>query len=230
MKYFTSRDGQAGVDRIERDYLCQGSLKILPVADPAFWIPETYGVSKNNETDTIGINVIASDRFLMYGGSLAPQKVKEAYIELIYRLRSRNLKWQLFTNGMLDDTIFAEEILKCCKETEDKLCVPKSTAELVQLEANYMVVFGARLHSMICAYALGVPLAGFIWDEKVVHFVEMAKLEKQFLSENEITGAAMFEMLMKALQGKDSSINRDCWKLKTKATIFAFLDEIQNGM
>lgn len=91
-----------------------------------------------------------------------------------------------------------------------------------------MAVFGTRLHSMICAYSLGVPVAGFIWDEKIIHFAEMAKLEDFFLRESEITGKAMYDVLMKALQNKGDVTNREFWKNTTKKSIFEFLNTLKS--
>lgn len=226
VKYFSSRDGQAGVDRLKSDYV-EKEIRVLPAADPAFWIPETYHVARNEKSNTIGINVISPDIFLRYGGKLQPEDVKEAYIVLINRLKEKNFKWQIFTNGMQVDNIFALEIAKICNAKEDEIHIPKSDIELASMEANYMAVFGSRLHSMICAYSLGVPIAGFIWDEKITHFAEMAKLETVFLAENEVNGEAMFNVLMKAVQTEDNPENRIYWKETTPKAIFEFLDSIE---
>ena len=226
VKYFSSRDGQAGVDRLKSDYV-EKEIRVLPAADPAFWIPETYHVARNEKSNTIGINVISPDIFLRYGGKLQPEDVKEAYIVLINRLKEKNFKWQIFTNGMQVDNIFALEIAKICNAKEDEIHIPKSDFELASMEANYMAVFGSRLHSMICAYSLGVPVAGFIWDEKITHFAEMAKLETVFLAENEVNGEAMFNVLMKAVQTEDNPENRIYWKETTPKAIFEFLDSIE---
>ena len=226
VKYFSSRDGQAGVDRLKSDYV-EKEIRVLPAADLAFWIPETYHVARNEKSNTIGINVISPDIFLRYGGKLQPEDVKEAYIVLINRLKEKNFKWQIFTNGMQVDNIFALEIAKICNAKEDEIHIPKSDIELASMEANYMAVFGSRLHSMICAYSLGVPVAGFIWDEKITHFAEMAKLETVFLAENEVNGEAMFNVLMKAVQTEDNPENRIYWKETTPKAIFEFLDSIE---
>ena len=226
VKYFSSRDGQAGVDWLKSDYV-EKEIRVLPAADPAFWIPETYHVARNEKSNTIGINVISPDIFLRYGGKLQPEDVKEAYIVLINRLKEKNFKWQIFTNGMQVDNIFALEIAKICNAKEDEIHIPKSDFELASMEANYMAVFGSRLHSMICAYSLGVPVAGFIWDEKITHFAEMAKLETVFLAENEVNGEAMFNVLMKAVQTEDNPENRIYWKETTPKAIFEFLDSIE---
>lgn len=143
---------------------------------------------------------------------------------MLERLTEQGFSWQLFTNGMVEDNAFANELAECCGLDRKSVSIPKSDLELATMEANYMAVFGTRLHSMICAYSLGVPVAGFVWDEKVIHFAEMAKLEELFLKETEITGKAMFETLMKALQKKDDSENRNYWKNTTKRTIFEFLN------
>ena len=229
VRYFTSRDGEPGVKRLELDYAENNTgLKILPAADPAFWIPETYHVKRNKNADTIGINVIAPDRFRVYGGTLQPSDIKAAYLIMLDRLTEHGFSWQLFTNGMQDDNVYAFELSKHYNLTEQGIHIPKSDTELVNMEANYRAIFGARLHSMICAYLLGVPVAGFIWDEKIIHFAEMARLKELFLEESTVTGDAMFEVLMKALQREDDAENRHYWKNTTKNTIYEFLSSIES--
>src|SRR5699024_9758719 len=122
--------------------------------------------------------------------------------------------------GMREDNDFAMELATCCHARESQVCIPKSDRDLANIEANYKAVFGARLHSMICAYSFGVPVAGFIWDEKIVHFAEMAKLESCFLREQDINGKAMFDVLLHSLHQEEDSDNRICWKETTKKTIF----------
>lgn len=61
---------------------------------------------------------------------------------------------------------------------------------------------------------------------RMVNFVAPISLEDLFLQESEITGEAMFEVLMKALQMEDDIENRNYWKNATKDTIFKFLDDV----
>lgn len=164
----------------------------------------------------------------MYGGTLPPEEVKKAYITMLDKLSKRGFTWQLFTNGMREDNDFAFELANAVQGgKEERVHIPGSASELVGMVANYKAVFGARLHSMICAYSFGVPVSGIIWDEKIVHFAEMAKMENLFLREKEITGEAMFDNVMKSLQREDDSKNRDFWKNTTRKTIFEFLDSIK---
>ena len=61
---------------------------------------------------------------------------------------------------------------------------------------------------------------------RMVNFVAPISLEDLFLQESEITGEAMFEVLMKALQMEDDIENRNYRKNATKDTIFKFLDDV----
>ncbi len=61
---------------------------------------------------------------------------------------------------------------------------------------------------------------------RMVNFVAPISLEDLFLQESEITGEAMFEVLMKALQMEDDIENRNYWKNATKDTIFKFSDDV----
>ncbi len=171
--------------------------------------------------------MITPDQFLAYGGTLKPEVVKSAYLDFLQILTKNGFEWQLFTNGLAADNEFAKELAQCCDVRADDVICPTSDVELANLEASYMVVFGARLHSMICAYSFGVPVAGFIWDEKITHFSEMVKLDDLFLKEHEITGKAMYEVLMKALQKKEDIKNREYWKNTTQKTIGDFLETLK---
>ena len=226
VKYFTTRDMQPGVNRLISDYLDGGKFKILQAADPGFWIPETYGVKRNKTPHVIGINIIAPNRFQIYGGNLTPEAVKDAYCGMLDKLTKAELTWELFTNGMAVDNEFALKLAECAHIPMNRVRIPKTDHELAELESNYKAVFGARLHSMICAYSLGIPVAGFIWDEKITRFVQMAKLEELFLYESDVTGGAMFDVLQKALAKPDDEANRNYWKQTTKDTIFSFLNSI----
>lgn len=83
VKYFTSRDGQAGVNRLQRDYVENSKLIVLPAADPAFWIPETYGVTRNVYSQLIGINVIAANRFILLVVRLLLKKLRKPMLRCL---------------------------------------------------------------------------------------------------------------------------------------------------
>lgn len=105
----------------------------------------------------------------------------------------------------------------------EKIEFCNSDIDLVRIESSYKTIFGARPHSMICACSLGIPVAGFIWDEKVVHFAEMVHLEDYFLKEIEVPGKDMYEVLLKVFNSIDDVNNRNLWRNKTKDSIFEFL-------
>ena len=44
----------------------------------------------------------------------------------------------------------------------EKIEFCNSDIDLVRIESSYKAIFGARLHFMICAYSLSIPVAGFI--------------------------------------------------------------------
>ena len=232
VKMFTSRDGVPGVQRLKKYYVENAELKVYAVADPAYWIPETYNINKkekSKEKRIIGINIIAPDRFRLYGGFLSPEEVKMSYRNFFRLLDDANVKWEIFTNGMRDDIQFALELLKEEKLDKEKLITPNSDIELANIISNYYAVFAGRLHAAICAYSLKIPVAGFTWDEKILRFAEMANIKKAFLNETEISEQNMFEALRCAINEQSNSDDdaREKWRELTQKSIFEFLDSVE---
>lgn len=225
VKVITSRDGAAGVERLRNDYHINNGILCAGVGDVAFWIPECYKVQRKQMNETIGINLIYGNIFKRYGSSLPEKELIKTYVDLLKKLDNENLEWELFTNGLPSDYKFGIKLLKLYGNTHKKIKVPKSDTDLVGMISGYKVILGARLHACICAYSLGVPFIGFIWDEKLYYFSKMAHLEKHFVSELELSG----EVLYQKITGKDSIYTaeqieqRKMWKEKTKEYINLFL-------
>nr|WP_303181967.1 polysaccharide pyruvyl transferase family protein [Lachnoclostridium phocaeense] len=226
VKMITTRDGYVGAERLKSDYITSKSIRILPVGDPAFWIPECYGKRKQSG-DKVGINLIRGDIYTDYGWrKLSEKQLIEAYSELIEILNREEIEWEFFTNGLPEDYIFGLKVLKNCgmeENIKETIVVPKDAEDLIRVISRYRGILGARLHACICAYSLDVPVSGFVWDEKMLHFAEMARLEEFFLDEEEFTGMELFVKLQKAIRGIYDQKNRENWKRCTQKSINEFL-------
>lgn len=227
VKVITSRDGVAGVERLRNDYYINNGISCAGVGDVAFWIPECYQIYSKQLGETIGINLIYGKIFRRYGNKLSEKKLLDIYVELLKRLDYEGIEWELFTNGLQSDYKFGIKVLKAYGNTKKEIRVPKSDIDLINIIDDYRVILGARLHACICAYSLNIPFVGFIWDEKLYYFAQMAHLEKHFVSELELSA----EVLYQKITGKDSMYNteqleqRKMWKEKTKEYINLFLEE-----
>ena len=226
VRMFTTRDMDEGIRKLREDYQIGDHVDCCIAADPAFWIPECYGVKRDRDNGIIGINVLNGKNFRSYGGSLSSDKVIDFYCELLHELDKRQLKWELFTNGMRKDYQCGEKILQKYGKPSIQIKVPKTAADAVKLVSSYKAVLGARLHVCICAYAMDVPFTGLSWDEKFVHFAEMAKIEDLFYSEKELDPKRIADKLsLIAEQGYSYDVeNRNYWKQKTAFYLNQYID------
>lgn len=227
VKMFTTRDGESGKKKLENCYLDRPGIEVLSVGDPAFWIPECYGVEKVQKADVIGINLIRGRIFSDYGYATTEPQLIDLYCDIIHKFEKCGVEWELFTNGMEADYLFGKNVLKKCNLNEVNIRIPGSAQELVEMIAGYRGIVGARLHACICAYSLDVPLVGYIWDEKLLRFAEIAGIRDVFLEENELTGDHIYEKLQIALKSRYNRELRESWKLKTRDSIQQFLTALK---
>ncbi|MCM1181108.1 MAG: polysaccharide pyruvyl transferase family protein [Clostridium sp.] len=224
VKCITTRDGMYGLEKLRTCYLKQGTkIHSEAVGDPAFWIPECYGVKRKKNNGKIGVNLIRTGVFADYGLKVTEEQLVDIYCKLIKRLEQEHVEWEFFTNGLPVDYMAGRNILQKCGMPEREIVVPESAKELVEIIAGYKGIIGARLHACICAYSLDVPLAGFIWDEKMLRFAQIARLEQNFLKEEELTGDAIYERLREMLNKDYDRESRNSWKQKTKDSIDNFI-------
>lgn len=227
VKIITSRDGKHGADRLKNDYKLSPRIICGGVGDVAFWIPDCYQIGKEIHTDTVGINIINGNTFRRYNKSLTEEQLLSIYQELLILLDKNNIKWELYTNGLDIDYQFGKKLLLKYGNTNIEIKVPHSDKELIQLICGYKKILGARLHSCICAYAIGKPFVGFIWDEKLFYFSKMASIYQCFVEEEELSGELLYKKLSShEIELTEEQINiREAWKYKTKEYIDKFLKE-----
>lgn len=227
VKMFTTRDGESGIKKIISDYVNPNfHMDIRSVGDVAFWIPETYQNSIHllpKRRHTIGINLIRGQIFEDYGHHISEEQLIEIYCGFITMLDNMNFKWELFTNGLPSDYVFGEKLLRRLKRSDVEIISCKRAENLIQLTLQYQAILGARLHSCICAYALDIPMIGFIWDEKMLNFSVCTGLQNFFLSEKDLTSESLYQCMLDAMQYKYNNDLRNDLKNKTQKSIADFL-------
>ena len=228
VKTFTTRDMDEGIRKLRNDYQIREHVKCAAAGDPAFWIPECYGVSAKKDREIIGVNVIIGENFRKYGGTLSEDAVIDFYCGVLKKLDELHLRWELFTNGIPADLEFGKRILKQYGKPDLPVVVPSSAGDAAELIASYRVILGARLHACICAYALDIPLAGLLWDEKLVHFAHMAKIDELFFNESELDPSVLAGKLADLYDhGYTYDIeNRKYWKEQTRLHIHEFINSL----
>ena len=222
----TTRDGQDGVRIIKNEYL-KRDIPCDYVGDPALWVPETYRNKYSRAesvTPLVGINIIRKDIFDDYNKSLSDKDLVGIYRDLITELDKRGWKWKLFCNGMKRDWKVIQELKSMLNISKDKICkVPRTGDEFVWMITQFDVVFGARLHSCITSVSLGIPVVGFIWDDKLKFFSETMKISQFFFCPSDMTAQKIVAKMDEALSYNFDFENRDKYKLKTKESIRMFM-------
>lgn len=228
VKMITTRDGAAGVNTLKNSYLVGNRFIIDDVADPALWIPECYNIKRNhtvNPIPYIGINVIRKGIFDDYNKSFTDEQLTQIYIELIKQIEMKGWKWALYSNGMPQDIAVINELHSTLNLSEDHILKqPKNAKEFVEMIGNFDAVFGARLHTCITSVALGVPVVGFIWDNKIRYFAETMKIQPFFLEPKNMTTKSIIQMLELAIKSKYDFKNVVYLKNKTLLSIRQFLE------
>ena len=100
---------------------------------------------------------------------------------------------------------------------------PSNARELVETIKDFKVVFGARLHACITSVALGVPVTGLLWDNKLKFFSETMKISEYFTDVADLTANNVINKLEKLEEYSLDIENRNQYKEKTLKSLRHFL-------
>ena len=198
VRVVTTRDGEWGVERLKNYYISREEIFISGAGDPGLWSPRVYGIEKQ-PGGILGINVIRPEIFAAYGNNAGEKEMLRFYTGLIGRLTQMGRPWALFTNGVERDHEFALKLVH--RLGLDESCLmprPMSARELVMTESRFSLVLGARLHACIAAAALGIPVAGLLWDDKLRFFARTLGRENCFMEVDEADPDRALKLLSEA--------------------------------
>ena len=198
VRVVTTRDGEWGVERLKKHYISREGIFISGAGDPGLWSPRVYGIEKQ-PGGILGINVIRPEIFAAYGNTAGEAEMLRFYSGLIERLTGMGRPWALFTNGVERDHEFALKLVH--RLGLDESCLmprPMSARELVMTESRFSLVLGARLHACIAAAALGIPVAGLLWDDKLRFFAKTLGRENCFMEVDEADPDRAIRLLSEA--------------------------------
>ena len=224
VKVITTRDD---IDLLRDKYITNPNIVTARVGDPALWSPECYGIERDQDSDTVGINIIRANIFKDYGNNLSAQGLNAFYKDLIRELEARQIKWTMFTNGMKSDVKMGVKVLEELGMNPDEklLSAPNTPLDLLNTVKGYSSVFGARLHACITSYAVDVPVVGFIWNEKTRFFSQIIDKSENFFEEDDISPSKIVDRLMTARNEKYDKSIRNNLKELTKKYIEIFIRE-----
>jgi len=199
IKGITSRDY---ADFLNTNYL-PAHLRAKRVSDPAVWAEEVYDVSKNPESDVVGLGVGRPGLFNDYGLDFPEDKQLELWKKIIDILESKGVKWKLFTNGLPKDEEFLTKVLEFAGK-EDKredytLQRPETSEKLVKNIAQFKGIIALRMHANIIAFALDIPSVGLVWNEKMSCFGESIGVPHRFITYDKFSAEYITDVLDDAL-------------------------------
>ncbi len=164
----TTRDDK---ELLKNKYLVGTKLRAKRVWDSAVFASRVYNISRDKESNCVGIGVIREGAFPDYGN---PDFTKERQIALwsgiVNELESRGISWKFFTNGAPSDELMITEVLNhlgITNQDEYRLPAPISGEVLTKNISRFKGVIAARMHANIIAHSLGIPSVGIVWNEKL---------------------------------------------------------------
>lgn len=189
-KYITSRDF---AEFLNDTYLRDFSLKARRVADPAVVCAEVYGISRDDDSNVVGLGVARAGLFTDHGVPMSGEDMLSVWIEIIRVLDNKGIRWKLFTNGLRQDEEFLTDLLvRLGREDErDKVALkaPETSEELVRNISSFSALIATRMHANIIAFALSIPTVAFVWNDKLRFFGESIGCSHRYLEYHEITNA-----------------------------------------
>lgn len=229
VKMITTRDGKQGVDIIRKDYL-KREISCDYVGDPALWIPECYNIEQKRSKNVdgmpyVGINVIREGIFDDYNKSFTDDKMFQLYVQLIKLIDAKGWRWSVYTNGMASDWVVLSKLQQAIGFSDEHIVQQYTSAkDYVEEVSHFDVVFGARLHACITSVALGIPVVGFIWENKLKFFSETMGISQFFFNPREMTAEKIVKKMYEALLFDFDFENRDKYKYKTLESIKRFIE------
>ena len=152
-------------------------FEIVQVCDPAVWSAYVYSrevaavrTEKAGDMPVIGINMVRGGLFRANGYSWTLGQ-QEEYIHALYTaLCEQGLDCRFFTNGSVLDNNSLAHFVSRFEIPAEKVVYPDNTREVVTAIAGLDALVAIRMHAAIIAYALEIPSANMVWNEKLPEF------------------------------------------------------------
>lgn len=227
VRAISTRDGELGVERLRRDYGLD-LPDISAVGDPALWIPECYGIRRApSDRPVIGVNLARHGLFATYGSEANDDSLVAFYGELGREFDRRGLDWVLFSNGMDQDERFGRDLLVAHGWPAEKLLSrSRDVRGFIRRIGSFQAVFGLRLHSCLTAWALGVPIAGIDWEDKITCVAASLGASRHFIPARSLSASVAADNLLRAMSEPIDRMKLDQLRAATRAALGRFLDGV----
>lgn len=154
------------------------------IADPGIWAAEAFNIQKK-ESDIVGIGTISLEAYKSIlsedkrAENVTVQSLFEFWYCITQSLDEKGQKWKMFTNGGAKDCRMAYSFLnQYGYSVDDHLLIPaENPEELVEQISQFKAIAAHRLHALIIATSLYIPVVPLVWSNKLVKFSEMINNE-----------------------------------------------------
>lgn len=152
----------------------------LQLPDPGLFAAEAFGVKRKN-SDIIGLSVISYQAYqsVMCNDKRACNLTADDLLSFwegilqVFIVKKQNFK--ILTNGGPKDYEMALRLCQRMNLNADQYLLPMATRprQLVEQLSYFKVVIAHRLHALIIATSLGIPVVPIVWSDKVSAFAKM---------------------------------------------------------
>jgi len=224
VKVITTRDDQ---ETLNAKYLVRKDIESGRVGDPVLWLGEMLGPKTKSPRELIGINLINPGNFRAYGGTFSREKVLNFYKNIITELQFGRQEFRLFTNGMVADIRLGKRLVRDLNLAPHVLLPrPINSQDLISDILSFDIILAARMHAGIVATALGVPVIGLIWSEKIEMFSKIVGIRHNYFDETEMNPVLIAERLSKRLVATPNNTEIEILKRANVKHLHKFLDSL----
>lgn len=202
VKVVTTRDD---IETLKK-YVSNEEIIYNKVSDPAVYISKVYNIMKNENSNIIGLGVCRKNLFLDNGINIDEEDLLTLWKNIIDELNNKNIKWNIYTNGLDADNEFALKFINKFNIDKSKLLIPNSPKELVKIISNFKGVVATRLHSCIVSYSLNIPAVGLVWNSKLKMFGESIDYSERFIEKENFDSKYIVNQLLNSLNEGYTSI------------------------
>lgn len=226
VKMITTRDD---LNKLYKYISKNNDIILGQVSDPAVYINEVYEISRNTESEIIGLGVCRGRLFLDNEIDYNETKLLNLWKNIIFKLDENNIKWKIYTNGLDADNQFALKLADELKIEKEKVIIPNTPKELVETISNFEAIINTRLHSSIIAYSLKVPSIGLVWNNKLKMFGDSIGYPERFLSIDEFNPEIIIRKLKVAISENYEKILPEEYRKSIKESLIKFIDKELKG-
>ena len=224
VKYVSARDSVETVQAVAGP-----DKKVKLLADAAFWMKETYGISQKEDAEKIGIGIIRGNALTGYGVKFGTGKWVELFVSIARELENRGYRYEFFTNGLPGDWKLGRRILKAMELPDEYLVErPLTDTELCDTISGYRAIVTCRMHSSIAAFTLKIPSVILSWNDKVDKLMQMIGYPDRVIGIDDFNGPFIVDRMEKALSEGVSDENLNIMKSKALESVDDYIDLIVN--